>query len=57
MTNEEEIAELKRKVYNIQQLMVRMTRLLALLTGIPEEDIDKAIMEETETAMRERGEL
>jgi hypothetical protein len=57
VTNEEEIRELKERMALMEQNMVRLCTLVAIINGVNPDAIDQAIIEEQTKLMRERGEL
>jgi hypothetical protein len=57
VTPEEEIRDLRRRMSLMEHSMVRLATLVAVLSGVPQEQLDEAIMEEQASIMREEGEI
>jgi hypothetical protein len=57
VTDADEIYELKRRMALMEQNMVRLCTLVAVVSGVNPEAIDEAIIDEQQKLMRERGEI
>jgi hypothetical protein len=57
VTPDEEIRDLRRRMSLMEHSMVRLATLVAVLSGVPQEQLDEAIMEEQASIMREEGEI
>jgi hypothetical protein len=57
VSDTEEIVELKRRMHAMEQNMIRLATLIALINGVPQDMIDAAIIDEQAKMMREKGEL